>query len=35
MFVACRDGRIYQIKKGEIQEQEITIDSKPIGMVRF
>ena len=36
MFVACRDGRVYQIKhKGVIQEQEISIDSKPVGMVRF
>lgn len=35
IFVACRDGRIYQIKNGSVQEQIISIESKPLGLVRF
>lgn len=35
IFVACRDGRVYQIKQGKILEHEITIESKPVGLVKF
>jgi len=35
IFVACRDGRIYQIKAGKVLEHEITIESKPVGLVKF
>ena len=35
IFIACRDGRIYQIRNGKISEREITIESKPVGIVKF
>ena len=35
IFVACRDGRVYQIRAGKVQEQEIAIESKPVGLVRL
>ena len=35
IFVACRDGRVYQIKQDKVLEQEIAIESKPIGLVKF
>lgn len=35
IFVACRDGRMYQIKQDKVLEQEIAIESKPIGLVKF
>jgi len=33
--VACRDGRVYQIKAGKVQNTEIAIESKPVGLVKF
>ena len=35
IFVACRDGRVYQIRDGKIQDQIISIDSKPVGLMRL
>ena len=35
IFVACRDGRVYQVRDGTVQEQVIAIESKPVGMVRL
>ena len=35
IFVACRDGRVYQIKQGKVLEHEIAIESKPVGLVKF
>jgi len=35
IFVACRDGRVYQIREGKISTHEITIESKPVGLVKF
>ena len=35
IFVACRDGRVYQIRDGKVQDQVITIESKPVGLLRL
>ena len=35
IFVACRDGRVYQIRDGKVQDHVITIESKPVGMMRL
>ena len=35
IFVACRDGRIYQVRKGKVAESVIQIESKPVGLVKF
>ena len=35
IWVGCRDGRVYQIKSGNVQHNIITIDSKPIAIVRI
>ena len=35
IWVGCRDGRVYQIKTGNVQQNIITIDSKPIAIVRI
>jgi Bardet-Biedl syndrome 1 protein len=33
--VACRDGKIYIIKNGEIQDQMFSIESKPMGFILY
>ena len=35
LHVACRNGRVYTIKQGKVQETQIAIESKPVGIVRF
>lgn len=35
IFIACRDGRIYQFRSGRVGDHEIAIESKPVGMVKF
>ena len=35
IFVACRNGCIYQIKGGEVSQHEFVIESKPVGIVKF
>ena len=33
--MACRNGKIYQIRQGKVQDQEISIESKPVGLLRL
>ena len=35
LFVACRDGKIYVIRNGEVTEQVFSIESKPVGLIIF
>lgn len=35
IYVACRDGKVYVIKQGEVTEQVFSIDSKPVGLLLF
>lgn len=35
IYVACRDGKVYVIRNGELSEQIFSIDSKPIGLILF
>lgn len=35
IFIACRDGKIYQVRNGAVAEQVFNVDSKPVGFVRF
>lgn len=35
MFVACRDGKIYVIRNGELTDQIFSIESKPVGLIIF
>jgi Bardet-Biedl syndrome 1 protein len=35
IFIACRNGRIYQYRAGKISDHVISIESKPVGLVKF
>ena len=35
IFIACRNGRIYQYRAGKVSDHEISIESKPVGLVKF
>ena len=35
LLVACRDGKVYIIKTGVVQDFAYNIESKPVGMVRL
>jgi Bardet-Biedl syndrome 1 protein len=35
IYVACRDGKIYVIRNGDVTDQIFSIESKPIGLVLF
>jgi Bardet-Biedl syndrome 1 protein len=32
IYVACRDGKVYQIKNGAVEDKYFNIDCKPVGM---
>jgi len=34
-YVACRNGCVYLVSKGQVDEMKIQIESKPVGMVRI
>ena len=35
IFVACRNGRVYQIRQNAVTDHEFVIESKPVGLVKF
>ena len=35
IYVACRDGRVYVIRNGELTDQCFTIETKPVGLILF
>jgi len=33
-YVACRNGFVYVVSKGSVEEMKINIESKPVSMIR-